>query len=243
MGEETAHLIDKYDEQINKNKAELIQLQKSLDETIESKPIEDAEYKSPEVIDAAPEYQKLNTIMINEIAQKMGTPNIENETLDYVQIDNIETTETYIAPSMIMTDKNELTALSEAEIAQTDISKLDETAVTPVRVETVVKLTSESSLEQIPQIVLGKCKTLNLLPFASNEDEEADEEERKVESEKQKREKDEILAMQKQYHSLHGQHVNSKQHMVILSGDDSELSPLPPERTENEKENEGHLQH
>merc|ERR1712228_261091 len=142
-----------------------------------------------------------------------------------------------------------------AEIAKTDISQLDETAVTPVRVETVVKLTSESSLEQIPQIVLGKYKTLNLLPFASKADEEesdfdddelddAEKEEiakRKVESEKQKKEKDEILAMQKQYHSLHGQHVNSKQHMVILSGDDSELSPLPPERTENEKENEGHL--
>ena len=136
-----------------------------MDETIDSHSIDDnSEYKTPEsnaaeIIEPTimqPEYNKLNTIMIDAIAKKMGTPNADTH-----QISNMEatTTETFV-PSQLIIPCDQLEeqtdALSEAQIiAKTDINRLDETAITPNRVQKVVQLTKETSVEEIPQLVFG----------------------------------------------------------------------------------------
>merc|ERR1712173_280911 len=119
-------------------------------------------------------------------------------------------------------------------------------------------------VEEIPQIVYERYKTMNLLPLGPTKDEEEEEEEaddidvktehslslgadekeeiaqRKSEEMKKMKEKEEYAAMQKEMNSMQNVMVG-KQHMHIVSGDESELSPLPPAKNESEENKNAQL--
>merc|ERR1712048_1302468 len=120
----------------------------------------------------------MNTLMINEIAQAYAGAGVDENEEESAPPQPTETTPPVIVANIDVNNHYEQpqSEMSEAEIAQTDMHKLDETAVTPNRVEQIGKLAHTSSVEEIPQIVMERYKTLNLLPLGPTKDDEEEEE-------------------------------------------------------------------